>query len=86
MTFLLPLELMDPDIRAGFQLAAKGARASGTPFISFFAPSEMRSLAREAGFKDARHVSTADLTNRYFKGRPDGLRLSSGEEFLVATT
>lgn len=85
MTFLLPLELMDPDMRAGFQLAAKGAQASGTPFISFFAPSEMLSLAREAGFKDARHVSTADLTNRYFKGRTDGLRLSSGEEFLVAT-
>lgn len=86
MTFLLPLELMDPDMRAGFQLAAKGAQATGTPFISFFAPSEMLSLAREAGFKDARHVSTADLTKRYFKGRADGLRLSSGEEFLVATT
>jgi len=86
MTFLLPLELMEPDMRAGFQLAAKGAQASGTPFISFFAPSAMLSLAREAGFKEARHVSTADLTNRYFKGRADGLRLSSGEEFLVATT
>jgi methyltransferase (TIGR00027 family) len=86
MTFLLPLDLMQPDVRQGFQLAEKGARASGTPFISFFAPPEMLSLAREAGFKDARHVSAADLTGRYFTGRTDGLRLSGGEEFLVATT
>jgi methyltransferase (TIGR00027 family) len=86
MTFLLPLELMEPDVRSGFQLAEKGARASGTPFISFFAPSEMLSLAREAGLEDSRHVSAADLNERYFTGRSDGLRVSGGEEFLVAAT
>ena len=86
MTFLLPLQLMDPEMRAGFQLAEKGARASGTPFISVFAPSELLALAREAGFKEARHVSTADLTQRYFRGRSDGLRLSGGEELLLAGT
>jgi O-methyltransferase involved in polyketide biosynthesis len=56
------------------EMAEKGARASGTPFISFFTPSEMQTLAREAGFRDARHVSAAMLTQRYFAGRPDGLR------------
>ena len=84
MTFLLPLDLMGPEVRPGFQLAEKGARASGTPFISFFTPSEMLALARAAGLKEARHVSAANLTDRYFKGRSDGLRLSSGEELLVA--
>jgi methyltransferase (TIGR00027 family) len=84
MTFLLPLELMDADVRAGFELAAKGARASGTPFRSFFAPSEILALARGAGLKVARHVSAADLNDRYFKDRSDGLRVSGGEEFLVA--
>src|SRR5207302_1931779 len=34
MTFLLPLELADPTVHPGLQLADKGARASGTPFIS----------------------------------------------------
>jgi methyltransferase (TIGR00027 family) len=84
MTFLLPLELMDADVRAGFELAAKGARASGTPFRSFFAPSEMLAVARGAGLHEARHVSAADLNDRYFKGRSDGLRVPGGEEFLVA--
>jgi methyltransferase (TIGR00027 family) len=87
MTFLLPLEFADPEARPGLEMAAKGARASGTPFISFFTPPEMLALAREAGFREARHVSAADLAERYFAGRTDGLRPpNNSEEFLVATT
>ena len=85
MTFILPLELSDPEERAGREAAEKGARASGTPFISAFSPAEMLALARDAGFADVRHVSAADLTRRYFAGRTDGLRPGS-EELLVATT
>jgi hypothetical protein len=40
-----------------------------------------------AGFREARHVSAAMLTDRYFAGRPDGLRPPlNAEELLVATT
>jgi hypothetical protein len=46
----------------------------------------MLALARDAGFREARHVSSATLDQRYFAGRADGLRLSGGEEVLVATT
>jgi hypothetical protein len=87
MSYLLPLELADPEVRPGLELAVKGARASGTPFISFFTPVEMLTLACEAGFKDARHVSTADLAQLYFAGRTDGFRPpNNAEELLVATT
>jgi methyltransferase (TIGR00027 family) len=87
MTFLLPLEYADPEVRPGLQMAEKGARASGTPFISFFTPAEVVTLAREAGFRDAQHVSAAMLTQRYFTGRTDGLRPpNNAEELLVATT
>lgn len=86
MTFMLPAELVDEQDRTGFQLAANGARTSGTPFISFFSPHEFLALAREAGFRDVRHVSGHDLRDRYFAGRPDHLRPSSGEDFLLATT
>jgi len=86
MTFLLPLELADSEIRPGLEMAEKGARASGTPFLSFFTPPEIVALAREAGFRDARHVSAADLTQRYFAGRTDGLSPpNNAEELLVAT-
>src|SRR6185437_11504602 len=87
MTFLLPLELADPEERPGLQLAEKGARASGTPFISFFTPPEILALAREAGFREVQHVSAADLAQRYFAGRADGLRPpNNSEELLLATT
>ena len=47
----------------------------------------MLSLARKAGFRDARHVSAAALAERYFAGRTDGLRPpSNAEELVVATT
>ncbi|MBW8889707.1 MAG: class I SAM-dependent methyltransferase [Fibrobacteres bacterium] len=87
MSFLLPIELIDPEIRTGMERAVEGARASGTPFLSFFTAAEMVALAREAGFKEARHVSSASLAERYFAGRTDGLRPPNhAEELLVATT
>ncbi|MFI1766124.1 class I SAM-dependent methyltransferase [Streptomyces sp. NPDC020800] len=86
MTFLLPTELLDDVDRPGLRASREGARASGTPFISFYAPPEMLALAREAGFEEARHVSGASLAERYFTDRTDGLRPSSGEDLLLATT
>ncbi|ROS38376.1 methyltransferase (TIGR00027 family) [Amycolatopsis thermoflava] len=86
MTFLLPVELLDHADRPGLQASTRGARNSGTPFVSFYTPAEMLTLAREAGFAHVRHVPGSALADRYFTGRPDGLRPSSGEDFLVATT
>ncbi|WP_437949395.1 class I SAM-dependent methyltransferase [Sorangium sp. So ce296] len=86
LTFMLPLELVEPEVRPATEWAHKGARAAGTPFLSFFTPPEILALARDAGFKDARHVSAASLAQRYFAGRADGLRPVNGEELLVATT
>lgn len=86
LTFLLPPDLLDESDRAGLQASRKGAQAAGTPFVSFYTPAEMVALAQAAGFTDVRHVPGSLLAERYFAGRPDGLRPSSGEEVLVATT
>jgi methyltransferase (TIGR00027 family) len=86
MTFMLPLELMHPEEAAQFQGVLKGARAAGTPFVSFFSPSEILALARHAGFKKSQHVSRDELAQRYFAGRSDGLWPARGEEFLLADT
>jgi methyltransferase (TIGR00027 family) len=86
MTFLLPWDLIDDVLRPGFEAAEKGARAAGTPFISFFTPDDMTALALQAGFREARHVSAETLNERYFAGRTDGLGTARGEELLVATT
>jgi methyltransferase (TIGR00027 family) len=87
MSFMLPIELADPEVRPGIERAAAGARANGTPFISFFTPDEILTLARAAGFPKIEHVSAATLAQRYFSGRTDGLRPpNNSEELLVATT
>lgn len=83
MTFLLPADLLDEADRPGLEMAMRGARAAGTPFLSFYRPEEMLALARETGFPTAEHVSLAE---RYFAGRPDGLAPSTGEGLLVAGT
>ncbi|HLJ74698.1 MAG TPA: class I SAM-dependent methyltransferase [Thermoanaerobaculia bacterium] len=70
MTFLLPLELIDPSERPMMEMSTNGAHRSGTPFVSFFAPNDIVALARKAGFKDARVEA---LT-------------STSEQMLVATT
>jgi methyltransferase (TIGR00027 family) len=86
MTFMLPIEFLEPEDRRWFEWAKKGAAASGTPFATVYAPAEMMALAREAGFRDVQHVAGTSFSERYFAGRPDGLRPSSGEDFLVART
>jgi methyltransferase (TIGR00027 family) len=85
ITFILPLEWAEPEERVGREAAERGARASGTPFLSFFTPPEMIARAREAGFREVRHISGAALTERYFTGRADSLRLGRSEELLIAT-
>jgi methyltransferase (TIGR00027 family) len=84
MTFLLPAALVDEADRPGLRRSEEGARASGTPFVSFYSPGEMLALARECGLRDVRHVPGRTLAARWFTGRADGLRPSSGEDFLVA--
>ncbi|MFJ1531147.1 class I SAM-dependent methyltransferase [Streptomyces mirabilis] len=86
MTFMLPAALVDDADRPALEATEPQARAAGTPFISFYAPQEMLALARDAGFKDVHHVSGTALAARYFADRTDGLRPSSGEDLLLATT
>jgi methyltransferase (TIGR00027 family) len=87
MSFLLPIEMSEPALRPAMEMAAKGAAARGTPFLSFFRPEEILDLAREAGFKQVRHVSAAEIAERYFAGRSDGLRPpNNAEELLIAET
>jgi methyltransferase (TIGR00027 family) len=86
MTFMQPLDLVEPGEQAMHRATNAAARASGTPFISYYAPDEILAMARDSGFKTARHVSAADYTQRYFADRTDGLRPFTTEELLVAAT
>lgn len=86
MSFMLPIALAEPALQASIRQAEAGARANGTPWLSFFEPDEMLELARRAGFKSVEHISASGLSQRYFANRTDGMRLpENSEELLVAT-
>jgi hypothetical protein len=86
MTFLLPPELLlDQADRAGLQKSTSGAHRSGTPFVSFYRPEDMLAMVREAGFSGAQHISGSTLGELYFGNRTDGLRPSTGEDFVIGT-
>ncbi|WP_307818695.1 class I SAM-dependent methyltransferase, partial [Streptomyces sp. MBT62] len=76
-TFLRPVEDVEPEQRAQLEVAVAGARAAGTPFLSFFTPEQILALGRDCGFREVRYVSAGDLAERYFGGRTDGVGPSS---------
>lgn len=86
MTFYLPMELLDEEDKPMQEIAEKGARAAGTPMVSFFTPDDILTLASGAGFKEAKTISTKDMEQYYFTNRTDNLLPASGEVFLLATT
>jgi methyltransferase (TIGR00027 family) len=86
MTFIQPVELVAPEEQEMLRATDAAARASGTPFISYYAPDDILAMAQDAGFATARHVTASDYTRRYFADRTDGLRPFTTEELLVATT
>jgi methyltransferase (TIGR00027 family) len=85
MTFMLPLDLVDPAERPMQANVEQAARSSGTPFLSHYAPDEMVEMCRAVGFSAVRHVGPQDLIDRYFVGRTDGLRPPTAEQLVVAT-
>ncbi|MCJ0742547.1 class I SAM-dependent methyltransferase [Pedobacter montanisoli] len=86
MTFYLPIKLLDEEDKPLQLIAEKGAKEAGTPFISFFNADEILAMAKEAGFKHIKTVSTKDLERSYFSNRTDNFTPASGEVFLLAHT
>lgn len=86
ITFMLPMDLLEPEDQPTLQFTIKKTQEAGTPFISFFTPDEMLELSREAGFKKVEYFSVHDMRQRYFSGREDKLVPGSGQGFLIAMT
>lgn len=84
IAFYLPMEQLDEEDQPMQRIANEGAKASGTPFVSFFPVEEIVKLANEIGLKEIQTISTKDMTEKYFKDRTDNLVPASGEFFLVA--
>lgn len=82
--FIVPDDLVDPAEREITHRIKEVVASRGCPFVSEYAPADLAALAQRAGFDDVRLFSPDELTERYFSGRPDRLRMPSLERFLFA--
>ena len=83
--FALAPELLSPRARAAFEMLAERVAAAGEPFRLFFAPEQLDTELRSAGFSHAEITGADELNRRYFAGRSDGLELPSPGLGMLAT-
>lgn len=80
-----PIEMAPPEVRPILEGAAKGAAASGHPWLSLLTPDQAANIARDAGFAGVDVMTSTDLHERYFGDRHDGLSPIGGEDLVIAT-
>jgi O-methyltransferase involved in polyketide biosynthesis len=76
--YALPPESLDPVRRQALDTLAARVAASGEPFQTFFAPSELKEELRRMGFASFEDLGTEEINARYFNDRSDGLRIGGG--------
>ena len=81
-TFIVPQGLWLGDGQRMFPIALASTAATGEPWISFFEPDELASRLEELGFRRIEHLGLTEANERYFAGRGDGLRVTSGEHLM----
>src|SRR5262249_50302229 len=77
-TFVLPVDLIDPDERELRALTEERAAARGAPWISFYSRSNSFRSRSLPSSRRCAHVSASELNERYVAARPDRLRFASG--------
>ncbi len=84
MDFVLPVEILSPYDQAEVRRVSTNTAKVGEPWVSYYAPDELRQVLVEAGFKTVDHCSPEAATDRYFIGRTDGLYLSGAYHLMNA--
>ena len=82
-TYTVSRDLMDADSREFDDLAREASKASGEPHVTFLAPKEMETIARQAGWPTVNSVNPTSFAP-WFANRSDGLVPARYEWLLVA--
>jgi methyltransferase (TIGR00027 family) len=82
--YMLPLEELP--ILERFVLRAMSLRVAmvGEPFRARFRPHEMQGYLARFGFHDVIDLDKRALNDRYYRGRPDDLRITTSQARLVS--
>jgi len=69
--------LLNPVQLRVFDALAQRVAAAGEPWQAFFEPARLAEDLRSMGFSDVEDLGPAEINNRYFKDRADGLCVGS---------
>jgi len=73
--YAIPPDVLTPQQRARFDHVAGRVASAGEPWRTFFDPADLAASLRTMGFGEVEDVDAGALNERYFSGRPDGLRI-----------
>ena len=79
-----PPDGLDPVVQQVWDKSSPKVDQTGESFIGHYTPARIQGLVTEAGFSEVIHYSVDDLNAEYFPDRPDGLRLHSIEQLVIA--
>jgi methyltransferase (TIGR00027 family) len=74
---------LDEAAREMVNIESQMVAAAGEPYTLTFSPAEAETLVTRCGLAVAEHPTPADLYDRYFSGRADGLRPSTAERLIT---
>ena len=70
--------------RIAVAAVARRVANAGEPFQLSFEPAELDQFLRERGFKQIEQLGSAEMNERYFSGRTDGLNIAGSAGRIVA--
>ena len=83
-SYIPPVDEMDAPARQLHELISGFAAASGEPFVTLLDRGDVEDLVAGCGLRVVDHPTLDQLTHRYFRDRPDGLRPGAGEGLITA--
>ena len=82
--FAVDPALLTPGQRTALAALSKRVAAAGEPFQLFFDPAKLQKELRSLGFLGTEFLQGAEINDRYFKDRADGLCVRGGIGHLMA--
>jgi methyltransferase (TIGR00027 family) len=81
--FAIPPSSLDARKQAAFEVLERRVRAAGEPFEAFFQPRDLALELKGMGFHHIEDLDGSQINSRYFKDRPDGLRVAGQLAHLI---
>ncbi|MBV8107328.1 MAG: class I SAM-dependent methyltransferase [Hyphomicrobiales bacterium] len=84
--YALPRDALPEAEKLTFDALNAEFERDGEPFLSFFRPERLAKDLKAIGFRGLEHPTTDELNDRYFRDRPDGLKLAGPLGGLMCAT